>query len=187
MLREATASGVSISVLCGNRDFLLDAGFEKQTGCRLVQGCLRLVLGGRPTLALHGEELCLRDHPYQRSRRFLRHPVTSALIRHMPLVLARALAERVRSHSQRVVARGDQRRFQPPAWAVGAAFAAGVEQVVFGHIHSGSRGELEGGGACWVLPAFDEGGVHLCQDPGGLRFCDRRGDALPDPPGPCFT
>ena len=187
MLRNSVAAGVSVSVLSGNRDFLLDPGFEEQTGCRVIHGCLRAVLGGRPTLLLHGEELCLRDHPYQRSKGFLRHPVTTGLIRRMPLVLARALAEGVRTQSKKVVARGEPHRFQPPDWAVRATLAVGVEQVIFGHIHSRRRGQLDGSGEYWVLPAFDEGGIHLCHGPGDLRFYDRMGDALADPPPESFT
>jgi UDP-2,3-diacylglucosamine hydrolase len=187
MLRDTVAAGVSISVLCGNRDFLLDPGFEEQTGCRVVRGCLRLVLDGCPTLALHGDELCLRDHPYQRSKGLLRHPVTIGLIRRLPLFVARALAEGVRNQSKKVVARGDQHRFRPPVWALRAAFAAGVERVIFGHIHWRVRGQLEGSGDYWVLPAFDEGGIHLGCGPGDLRFCDPTGDALPDPPRGSFT
>ncbi len=187
LLQKTVAAGVSMTVLCGNRDFLLDVGFQDQTGCRLVMGGLRLSLDGRPTLALHGEELCLRDHPYQRSKCWLRHPVTRGLMHRMPLKLARALAQGVRSQSQKVVNRGDQNRFRPPAWALRAAFGSGVEVLVFGHIHCRTRGRLNGAGEYWVLPAFDEGGIHLRCGPGVLAYCDRQGQPLPDPPETSFT
>ena len=47
MLRETAEAGVSLTVLPGNRDFLLDPGFAARTGCRLVSGGLRLSLNGR--------------------------------------------------------------------------------------------------------------------------------------------
>ena len=62
----------------------------------------------------------------------------------------------------------------------------GAEVLVFGHIHAWSRGRNEGGGECCVLPAFDEGGVHLHHAGGSLRFCDREGEPVADPPPACF-
>ena len=58
---------------------------------------------------------------------------------------------------------------------------------MFGHIHRRRRGQVEGCGEYWILPAFDEAGVHLRQGPGALRFCDRRGETLPEAPAETFT
>lgn len=186
MLRETAEAGVSLTVLPGNRDFLLDPGFAARTGCRLVSGGLRLRLNGQSVLALHGDELCLRDHPYQRSRGLLRHPTVRTLMGHMPVSVALCLARAVRRRSRQTTVRGDQDRFQPTAWAVRGAFAAGAEVLVFGHIHAWSRGQIEGGGECCVLPAFDKGGIHLHHAQEGLRFCNRQGEPVADPPPACF-
>src|SRR5690606_22358669 len=71
-LRAAVAAGVSVSVLHGNRDFMLGRTFARETGCRVVPGGLHVALDGRPALVLHGDELCTNDVPYQKSKRWLR-------------------------------------------------------------------------------------------------------------------
>lgn len=164
----AGKAGTRIDVLLGNRDFLLGAEFANASGVRLVDGGLRVRLGGRSTLLVHGDELCRNDLPYQRAKRWLRHPATRWTARRLPLALALRAAERARRRSQRVIAAGDPGRFLPPVSALRAAFATGVEQLVFGHIHRFAHG-LCGGGEYWVLPAFDALPVGLLATADGLE------------------
>ncbi|MCB9887742.1 MAG: UDP-2,3-diacylglucosamine diphosphatase [Planctomycetes bacterium] len=183
----AVAGGSPVVILHGNRDFLLGAEFERASGARVVAGALRVALAGVETLLAHGDELCQRDLPYQRAKRWLRHPVTRFVGRHLPLSLALSLAERARRRSRAVIASGDQSRFLPTAAAVAAAFADGVQQLVFGHIHRHATGEV-GGGRYRVLPAFDQDGVGLLADDRGLRpvrFLPGGQVEPVDEPGPC--
>lgn len=167
---QATAQrGVSIWCLHGNRDFLLDAAFERAAGCRVVAGGLWCHLAGRRALLLHGDELCQNDLPYQRAKRWLRSRPVKALARALPLRTALWTAARARQRSMRVIHSGDQGRFDPTAAAMAAAFALGAELLVFGHIHKTARGLFAGGEYC-VLPAFDEGGVGMLADATGVRY-----------------
>src|SRR5690606_11006058 len=75
-LRVATDAGLRVVVLVCNRDFLLGEEFVQATGAELVAGGYRLLLGGVDTLLVHGDELCQNDLPYQRAKRWLRHPLT---------------------------------------------------------------------------------------------------------------
>jgi len=153
-LRAATRDGVTVTLLHGNRDFMLGARFARATGCRVVAGGLTLTLGGRRTLALHGDELCTNDVPYQRSKRWLRSRAVRALCAAMPLPVAALVGRRARAQSGRTMAAGDQGRFAPVEDAVRAVFAAGFELLVFGHVHTPAQGVLDGG-RYFVLPAFD--------------------------------
>jgi UDP-2,3-diacylglucosamine hydrolase len=182
---------VSVTVLHGNRDFLLGSEFERATGARVVAGGLRCTLAGRPALLLHGDELCTNDLPYQRAKRWLRHPLTRALARALPLPVALRVAARARARSQRVISRGDQDRFDPTETAVAAALvAAGGGLLVFGHIHRPSRGQRPDGQYC-VLPAFDREFVLLAADPAGIgyRQVQPSGELRPwpDPPARPFA
>lgn len=164
LLRSATDAGVDLWVLHGNRDFLLGPEFGRATGGQVVAGGVRCRLAGRSSLLLHGDELCQRDVPYQRAKRWLRWGPTRWLARRLPLSLAMWVAERARRRSQMVVQQGDQARFAPTLGAVDGAFATGCEQLVFGHIHRAGRGRFAGGehpGDYLVLPAFDQAGVGL--------------------------
>ncbi|MEZ5965289.1 MAG: UDP-2,3-diacylglucosamine diphosphatase [Planctomycetota bacterium] len=175
-LRATADAGVSVTVLHGNRDFMLGKRFARTSGCRVVPGGLAFVLGGCRTLALHGDELCVNDVPYQRSKRWLRSRLVRGFCAILPLAAAAAVGRKARSTSTRTMGQGDQRRFAPVDEAVGAAFAAGFDLLVFGHVHTPGDGELAAGGRYCVLPAFDDTAVFLQHDPGvGLRFVSLAG------------
>lgn len=187
LLRTLVDDGLSAFVLHGNRDFLLGPEFAAASGARLVDGGLRGLLGGVDTLLLHGDELCVRDLPYQRAKRWLRHPLTRAIARSLPVAVAVRVAARARAKSARVIQRGDPSRFLPTEAAVAAAFACGAQRLVFGHIHRSSLGRV-GAGSYRVLPAFDADPTAIAIDPDGWRLvrCGAGGglDTAPDP-GPC--
>jgi UDP-2,3-diacylglucosamine hydrolase len=167
-MRAVRARGRRIVVLRGNRDFLLGDEFERDAGIELAVGGHRAVLGGVDTLLLHGDELCQNDVPYQRAKRWLRHPLTRFVARRLPLRLALAVAARARVRSKNMIARGDQDRFLPTAAAVDAAIATGVRRLVFGHIHRHARGR-HGAGEYHVLPAFDAESIVLVAADGELQ------------------
>ena len=178
-LRAAANSGLRVVVLVGNRDFLLGEEFVRASGAELVMGGYRLQLGGVDTLLVHGDELCQNDLPYQRAKRWLRHPLTRFLARRMPVTLAKRCAEHARQKSRDVIQSGDQTRFLPSARAVATAFAIGVERLIFGHIHRHARGSFAGG-HYHVLPAFDDASVGLMVRDGEwqpVRFCASNADA----------
>lgn len=177
----AAAAGVSITLLHGNRDFLLDRRFAELARCRVVAGGLWCVLAGRRTLLLHGDELCQDDLPYQRAKRWLRSAPVRWLSHCLPLRTALWVASRARRRSPRVIAAGDQRRFDPTPAAVRAVFAAGAEQLLFGHIHRPACGGFEGH-AYAVLPAFDQRGVGLQFEADQWQWVDAMGVPQPAPP-----
>jgi UDP-2,3-diacylglucosamine hydrolase len=187
MFAGAVAVGTEVTLLAGNRDFLLGPEFAAASGARLVAGGLRGPLAGADTVLLHGDELCQHDLPYQRAKRWLRHPLTRALARRLPLGLALRVAERARARSRRVIQSGDQARFLPTAAALAATFTTGAARLVFGHIHRFAHGR-QGAGEYWVLPAFDAAAIGLVTRGGTLvpvRFhAGGRAEEVP-PPGPC--
>lgn len=187
MFADAVAAGTEIALMHGNRDFLLGPEFAAASRVRIVPGGLRGTLAGVDTVLLHGDELCQNDLPYQRAKRWLRHPLTRGLARRLPVRVALAVGARARARSQNVIRRGDQTRFLPTAAAVDAAFATGARRLVFGHIHRFAHGRRDGG-EYWVLPAFDAAATGLLARGGKLvpvRFdAAGLGEELP-PPGPC--
>lgn len=170
LLREAVAASVSVTVLHGNRDFLLGREFERATGARVVAGGVRCVLAGQPALLLHGDELCQNDLPYQRAKRWLRHPITRCVARCLTLRMALSVAAKARRRSQQVIQKGDQTRFDPTEAAVAQALrGASGGLLVFGHIHRPARGRRADGEYC-VLPAFDREYVLLSCGPRGIGY-----------------
>lgn len=178
-LRRTTDAGVTVTLLHGNRDFMLGRRFARSTGVRVVAGGLAFVVGGQRALALHGDELCTNDVPYQRSKRWLRTRAVRWLCAGMPLAVAERIGRRARSQSGKSMARGDAGRFAPVEQAVRDAFAAGFELLVFGHVHTPAEGHLGAGHYC-ILPAFDATATYLRHEPTlGLRFAAVGGRAAP--------
>lgn len=103
-LRALTAAGTVCAILHGNRDFLLGRRFARATGCRLLPDPSRLVLGGEPTLLMHGDLLCTDDVPYQRFRRRVRNPLVRRLFLWRPLSARRRLAADYRQRSMAAMA-----------------------------------------------------------------------------------
>lgn len=71
-LAALTRGGTPVGVLPGNRDFLLGAGFERTTGCRLLEDLTLIDLYGTRVLLMHGDSLCTDDVEYQAFRRMVR-------------------------------------------------------------------------------------------------------------------
>lgn len=186
LLRTLADDGAPAHVLHGNRDFLLGAEFATASGAVVVAGGLRGALGGVDTLLLHGDELCQNDLPYQRAKRWLRHPLTRAIARSLPVGLAVRVAARARAKSAMVIRSGDQTRFLPSAAAVDAAFATGAARLVFGHVHRFAWGR-RGAGEYRVLPAFDADPIGVAVDAAGWRpvRCGSAGLVAVADPGPC--
>jgi UDP-2,3-diacylglucosamine hydrolase len=100
-LRATTARGIPVSVMHGNRDFLLGPDFESLTGCRLIPDPAHLILDGTPTLLMHGDTLCTDDIDYQNYRAQVRSPAFIAKVRSMTLQERMAMADELRAESAR--------------------------------------------------------------------------------------
>ncbi|MGE0145624.1 MAG: UDP-2,3-diacylglucosamine diphosphatase [Planctomycetota bacterium] len=187
-LRETTDRSVIVDVIVGNRDYMLGAAFARAAGVVVRRGGLLATLAGVRTVLLHGDELCLRDRPYQRVKPILRSLPVRGVLAAMPRALALRLASRARKVSQDVQARGrtspeSALRYEATAEAIETAFrVTAAMRLIYGHVHRPSRTRLAEDREVLVLPAFDEAGVHLTADSEQLRFVDRYGCDHPDYP-----
>ncbi|WP_297396638.1 UDP-2,3-diacylglucosamine diphosphatase [Acidiferrobacter sp.] len=135
-LRAATGTGLAISVLHGNRDFLLGERFAEMSGCRLQDDPHELTLFGIRTLISHGDALCTDDREYQALRAQFRD------LRWQHQVLARPLAERIimaralREESGRATPAKDSALLDVNTAAAGALLDRhGVRRLIHGHTH----------------------------------------------------
>ncbi|HTF87548.1 MAG TPA: UDP-2,3-diacylglucosamine diphosphatase [Planctomycetota bacterium] len=159
-LRAASETGTAISLVPGNRDFLLDDSFSAATGVRIFpEGVLAALPGGSRVLFLHGDELCTLDLSYQRMKRIVRSPVARWLAPRLPDALALGVARRLRRASKTAVMQKPAEMKRQQALEVRSrAAAARAGTLVCGHAHE-FRDEALAGGPRWiVLDAF--GGPH---------------------------
>jgi len=135
-LRRYTASGVPCFVLRGNRDFLLGAGFEMRTGCKLLPDPVLLEHGPLRVFVTHGDPLCTADHSYQEFRSMVRNPDWQARYLRLPLETRRALAEAARRGSQAHTERQEEQIMDVHPDAVLEAFrVSGTTLMIHGHTH----------------------------------------------------
>lgn len=99
-LRALSAAGVACHVCHGNRDFLLGAGFEQRTGCRILADPTVVDLYGEKVLLTHGDALCTADLAYQRLRSVVRSGDWQRRFMRLPLATRRLLADAARAGSR---------------------------------------------------------------------------------------
>lgn len=99
-LKALVDAGTPVYFMHGNRDFMLASRYAAQSGMTLLADPARIDLYGTPTLLMHGDTLCTDDIAYQTFRRRVRHPLTRALLRHLPQSLRRRLARQARAGSE---------------------------------------------------------------------------------------
>jgi UDP-2,3-diacylglucosamine hydrolase len=71
-MRALLETGTPIYVMHGNRDFLMGAEFEQQTGAQLLPDPTLINLYSTPVLLMHGDSLCTDDVEYQAFRKMVR-------------------------------------------------------------------------------------------------------------------
>lgn len=99
-LKALVENGTPVYFMHGNRDFMLAARYAERSGMTLLADPTRIELYGVPTLLMHGDTLCTDDAAYQAFRRRVRHPLTLALLRLLPLAMRRRLARQARAGSE---------------------------------------------------------------------------------------
>jgi UDP-2,3-diacylglucosamine hydrolase len=98
-LRSLTSAGTRLGVMHGNRDFLLGEAFLQATGAEPLDDPHRLMLGGVPTLLMHGDLLCTDDMAYLTFRRQVRDPAFQQQFLSLPLQARRRQAREYREMS----------------------------------------------------------------------------------------
>jgi len=99
-LRAAGDAGVAISVMRGNRDFLLGESFAATAGVRLINEPHILSTAEWQFVLAHGDALCLDDAEYMRFRAEVRTPAWQTAFLARPLAERRAIADAMRAASE---------------------------------------------------------------------------------------
>jgi UDP-2,3-diacylglucosamine hydrolase len=166
--------GVQVSIMHGNRDFLIAADFCAASAAGLLADPSVVAINGASALLMHGDTLCTDDRDYQAWR------LTSRSGNWQREFLAKPLAERhavlgaLRERSKQVIAAKPAEIMDVNADAVRDAFRRHhVRRLIHGHTHRPARHDVEVDGArCerWVLPDWYGRGGYLALDDVGPRL-----------------
>jgi len=98
-LQLATAKGLKIYFLYGNRDFLIGKQFLRETGCKLLPDETIINLYNSTVLIMHGDTLCTRDVAYLKARKKGRSVILQTLFLLLPLRIRKKIANTMRVKS----------------------------------------------------------------------------------------
>lgn len=99
-LARLSHSGIGIYLMHGNRDFLLGRRFCRKARAKLLSDPSVVTLNGERVLLMHGDSLCTDDVGYMKMRRWLRNPLSMALLKSLPLSARHRIGRKLRNESQ---------------------------------------------------------------------------------------
>ncbi|MFW6157766.1 MAG: UDP-2,3-diacylglucosamine diphosphatase [Planctomycetota bacterium] len=134
-LARLAEGGTRVTVLRGNRDFLLDRKVGRAVGFELAGNVWRGSLGGITVRASHGDELTTDDRLHKAARAVCEHFPVSTLVKAAPLWLGDVLADAYRWLSDRRHSRRTHKHLEPDPARLRAEFESGTDAVVIGHWH----------------------------------------------------
>ena len=135
-LYRYTQGGPPTYIMHGNRDFLISAGFEQASGCRLLPDPSLIDLYGEQVLLMHGDTLCTDDVSYQDFRRMVRDPQWIAGFLRKGMDERNAMVRSMRETSKAATAEKKPEIMDVNAEAVAAVMRQhGVRHLIHGHTH----------------------------------------------------
>jgi UDP-2,3-diacylglucosamine hydrolase len=170
-LAALAGSGVELSLMHGNRDFLFGAAAAARAALKLIPDPSERELFGVPTLLMHGDTLCTDDVRYQRYRAWVRRRGVARAFVALPRGLRRAIGgglKRVSAGEKRIKARSIM---DVNPGAVEAVLREHrYPRLIHGHTHRpGRHVHVVDGHPCerWVLADWYERGSYLRCDASG--------------------
>ena len=171
-LRELTDAGIGLSVMHGNRDFLLGEEFAPRSGARLLPDPYLLSLPAWQFILSHGDSLCIDDSDYQAFREQVRSPAWRTAFLQQPLAERKAIAASLRQQSEQAKRQKKTQAQYPMDLNPGATDdfirQHGYATFIHGHTHRPATHDHIVDGIHverWVMSDWHEDcGEYLCWD-----------------------
>ncbi len=133
-----------VSLLQGNRDFLIGERFANETGINLLDEASIIDLFGRKALLMHGDTLCTEDVEYLEFRKMVRSTAWQQQVLALPLPHRRAMAADLRSKSKSMNAMKAEDIMDVSELEVKRVMEAhAVNLLIHGHTHRPAKHHLE--------------------------------------------
>lgn len=128
-------SGIKITYLVGNRDFLIRDYYQTRPEIEVFSQALLCNLGDRRLYLSHGDELCLNDRHYQFYKIVIRHRVTRILTAFLPGAIKEMIASYLSQASRTLVSRKSKTTLGVTIPALERIFRQGIDIIIHGHTH----------------------------------------------------
>ncbi len=93
--KTLTQQGIECYFIQGNRDFLLNKRFCKETGVQLLADHTVIDMDGEKVLIMHGDTLCIDDIKYQEFRAKVHQPWLQWVFNRIPLFIRQRIVKNV--------------------------------------------------------------------------------------------
>lgn len=175
-IRGVTDCGVKVSVMHGNRDFLLGDRFCLDTGAALLEEYTVADVHGHRVLLMHGDQLCIDDVDYQRFRAMVRDPQWQQQMLNMAYPIRVQAARKLRAQTKAAVQLKAEEIMDVNQQAVEETMRRyGVHLLLHGHTHRPGVHEflLDGRPATRIVLGdwFEQGSVLRWDDEGFSLQC----------------
>ncbi|WP_166265648.1 UDP-2,3-diacylglucosamine diphosphatase [Marinobacter caseinilyticus] len=146
-LKALNDSGTAISLMHGNRDFLIGPDYCARFGATLLEDPTVIDLYGSPTLLMHGDSLCTADVEYQKFRTSMRNEQWQSMFLKRPLADRQLVARQLREISM-AKNKGKEETIMDvtPAEVVKVMEEHGVQRLIHGHTHRPAIHDLTANG-----------------------------------------
>lgn len=135
-LADLHAAGTRVSLIVGNRDFMLGKRFAERAGVEIVAEPAQIDLGGHATLLLHGDAQCTDDIAYQDFRNKVRSSRWQRAFLMLPLFMRHMIVRGLRSKSRSSKKAKDMRIMDVNEGAIAASFRESeAVWMIHGHTH----------------------------------------------------
>jgi UDP-2,3-diacylglucosamine hydrolase len=170
-LAALAQSGCSVSLMQGNRDFLMGEHLASAAHAILLPDPTLIELSGASTLLLHGDTLCIDDPDYQNFRAKVRTEHWQDDFLAKPLAERRAIALGLRADSRSSQKAKPEAIMDVAERAVVATFRRyDCDRMIHGHTHRPARHQHRIDGRTrerWVLADWYNRGSYLRCDANG--------------------
>jgi UDP-2,3-diacylglucosamine hydrolase len=170
-LQALSQKDIAITILYGNRDFLMGKAFAKASGARLIKNDVLLeTIQGNPFILLHGDTLCTDDQPYQKMRRWFHKPWVQWLFLALPKRKRLDIANKMRQQSGKATATKSATIMDVNLQAVDTLFLQypSCQQMIHGHTHRPAQHLTPNGKTRWVLGDWHPQAAKLIKIENGL-------------------
>ena len=143
-LKKLADRGIDITLLHGNRDFLLGDSFASRCGARLAPEPLVFNYAGKNFALLHGDVLCTRDIDYLKFRDMVRDSQWQSAFLAQSLEQRQEFARQARSQSQAATAAAQTEIMDVTESAVVDLLKElQVDTIIHGHTHRPAIHDME--------------------------------------------
>jgi UDP-2,3-diacylglucosamine hydrolase len=165
LLRNLKQRHIEWFFLSGNRDFLLNKQFLRETHGIMLPEKTLITLDGKRILLLHGDTLCTHDLAYQAFRRQVNKKWLQRLFLSLPFFVRKKLTKKMREKSTVQGKLLDDKMMDVAEEAVTEDFDQfQAEIMIHGHVHRPGIHLYQQQQCRYVLADWDRYGNYLCYE-----------------------